>query len=112
MSTVARDGECFEGIRDKSYFNGVNFDFLVLHLKIFKNNTMLTLFLIYGGNAILEEEYYVNYVKDRRQQISPEFGLQSNSEFLDGLYSPLHSSQLVLLGYTLFLYIFVISFVS
>lgn len=98
--------------QDKKYFNGINFEFVVLHLKIFKNNIMLTLFLIYGENVILEEEYYINYIKDRRQQISPEFGQLSNSEFLDGLCSPLHSSQLVLLGYTWFLFIFVTSFVS
>lgn len=88
------------GNQGEKHFNVVNFEFLVLHSKFFKKNNLLRLFLIYREHAVLEEEYYISYVKDRRQQISPEFGQQSNSEALDGLCSPLHSFHLVLLGYT------------
>lgn len=75
VSVVARDGGVLGESRQK-HFYGVNFEFLVFQSKIFKKNIMLTLFLIYGENAILEEEYYINYVKGRRQQISPEFRQQ------------------------------------
>lgn len=53
---MARDGVCWGNQREK-HFSGDNFEFLVLQSKIFKKNIMLTLFLIYGENAILEEEY-------------------------------------------------------
>lgn len=74
-------GVCWENQGEKRFY-GVNFEFLVFQSKIFKKNIMLTLFLIYGENAILEEEYYINYVKGRRQQISPEFGHQEILKFL------------------------------